>query len=113
MMEGVSDQGGTAPKARIPGYRVAGKTGTVRKVGAGGYSDEHHAAWFAGMAPAGSPRIVTVVLVNEPKGQAKGGGEVAAPVFGRVMARALHLLGVDPDHVGPTLAEGSAGVRAG
>ncbi len=97
MMEGVTDAVGTAPKARIPGYRVAGKTGTARKVGAEGYDDERHVAWFAGLAPATRPRIVAVVAINEPKGIARGGGEVAAPVFGRVVARALRLLGVDPD----------------
>ena len=97
MMEGVTDREGTAPKARIKGFRVAGKTGTIRKVGANGYDDNRHAAWFAGMVPASNPRIVSVVLINEPRGEAKGGGEVAAPVFGRVMARAMHLLGGSPD----------------
>jgi cell division protein FtsI (penicillin-binding protein 3) len=97
MMEGVTDVGGTAPKARVEGFRVAGKTGTVRKVGQNGYDDERHVAWFAGMAPASDPRIVAVVLINEPTGEAKSGGAVAAPVFGRVMARTLHLLGVPPD----------------
>jgi cell division protein FtsI (penicillin-binding protein 3) len=97
MMEGVTDPEGTAPLARIEGYRVAGKTGTIRKVGAGGYDDNRHAAWFAGMVPATHPRIVAVVLIDEPQGEAKGGGAVAAPVFGRVLARAMHLLGVPPD----------------
>jgi len=104
MMEGVTDAGGTAPKARIEGFRVAGKTGTVRKVGRFGYDDERHVAWFAGMAPASDPRIVAVVLINEPKGDARGGGAVAAPVFGRVMARTLHLLGIPPDDAGLQLA---------
>ena len=97
MMEGVTDREGTAPKARIEGFRVAGKTGTVRKVGSAGYDDSRHAAWFAGMVPASNPKIVAVILIDEPKGEAKGGGEVAAPVFGRVMARAMHLLGVPQD----------------
>jgi len=105
MMEGVTDQGGTAPKARVEGFRVAGKTGTIRKVGPDGYDDERHAAWFAGMAPATDPRIVTVILIDEPKGESKGGGGVAAPVYGRVMSRALHLLGVPPDDL--RLARGS------
>jgi cell division protein FtsI (penicillin-binding protein 3) len=99
MMEGVTDRGGTAPQARIDGFRVAGKTGTVRKVGSGGYDDERHVAWFAGIAPASRPRIVTVVVINEPRGKVEGGGTVAAPVFGRIMARALRLLGVSPDEV--------------
>ncbi|MCB1683610.1 MAG: penicillin-binding transpeptidase domain-containing protein [Pseudomonadales bacterium] len=104
MLEGVAAADGTAPDARIPGYRVAGKTGTVRKVGAQGYDDERHVAWFAGIAPASDPRIVMVVLINEPAGKAKGGGEVAAPVFGRVMARAMRLLGIPPDEPVTTLA---------
>jgi cell division protein FtsI (penicillin-binding protein 3) len=97
MMEGVTQPGGTAPKARVAGYRVAGKTGTARKVGTAGYDDERHVAWFAGIAPASQPRIVAVVVVNEPRGRVRGGGAVAAPVFARVVARALRLLGVSPD----------------
>ncbi len=97
MMEGVTDRAGTAPKARIPGFRVAGKTGTARKVGREGYDDERHAAWFAGIAPASRPRLVGVVLINEPQGVARGGGDVAAPVYGRVVSRALRQLGVSPD----------------
>ena len=97
MMEGVTDNDGTAPKARVVGYRVAGKTGTARKVGASGYDDERHVALFAGIAPVSDPRLVIVVVVNEPKGDARGGGSVAAPVFGRVAARSMRLLGVRPD----------------
>jgi cell division protein FtsI (penicillin-binding protein 3) len=104
MMEGVTDREGTAPRAAIDGFRVAGKTGTIRKVGEHGYDDRRHVAWFAGMAPATNPKIVAVVLIDEPKGETKGGGAVAAPVFGRVMARALHLLGVPPDASGLQLA---------
>ena len=81
----------------MEGFRVAGKTGTARKVGKTGYSDELHAAWFAGIVPASRPRLVTVVMINEPRGLETGGGDVAAPVYGRVMARALRLLGVSPD----------------
>jgi cell division protein FtsI (penicillin-binding protein 3) len=97
MMEGVTDSDGTAPGARIEGYRVAGKTGTIRKVGPSGYDDGRHGAWFAGIVPASRPRIVTVVLIDEPKGEEYEGGAVAGPVFGRVMTRAVHLLGVPPD----------------
>jgi cell division protein FtsI (penicillin-binding protein 3) len=97
MMEGVTDSDGTAPGARIEGYRVAGKTGTIRKVGPNGYDDGRHGAWFAGIVPATRPRIVTVVLIDEPKGEEYEGGAVAGPVFGRVMTRAVHLLGVPPD----------------
>lgn len=97
MMEAVTEANGTAPKARVPGFRVAGKTGTTRKVGAGGYDDQRHVALFAGIAPVSDPRIVMVVVVNEPRGEARGGGGVAAPVFSRVAARSMRLLGVKPD----------------
>ena len=101
MMEGVTAPAGTAPKAHIEGYRVAGKTGTVRKVGESGYDDERHIAWFAGIAPVSAPRIVAVVLINEPLGHARGGGQVAAPVFSRVVGRTLRLLGEMPDERRP------------
>ncbi len=97
MMEGVTESGGTAPEAKVEGFRVAGKTGTIRKVGPAGYDDGRHAAWFAGMIPATRPRIVTVILIDEPQGDSYGGGVVAGPVYGRVMARAVHLLGIPPD----------------
>jgi cell division protein FtsI (penicillin-binding protein 3) len=108
MMEGVTDRGGTAPAADIEGFRVAGKTGTIRKVGPTGYDDRRHVAWFVGIAPASSPRIVAVVMIDEPQGEAKGGGAVAAPVFGRVLTRTLHLLGVPPDAAGMQLAKAGA-----
>ena len=97
MLEEVVREDGTAARAAIPGYRVAGKTGTVRKVGAEGYDDERHLAWFVGFAPVTAPRIAAVVLVNEPKVERTGGGAVAAPVFARVVAGALRLLAVPPD----------------
>lgn len=98
MLEGVVGVGGTAPKARVPGYRIAGKTGTARKVGANGrYDDDRHVAFFAGFAPATHPRLVMIVIVDDPAGVKYGGGDVAAPVFGRVAAQALRLLEVPPD----------------
>jgi cell division protein FtsI (penicillin-binding protein 3) len=97
MMEGVTQKNGTAPGAAVPGYRVAGKTGTARVVGPDGYNDERHVAWFAGMVPVSHPRLVMVVVVNEPKAGLSGGGAVAAPVFARVAQRSLRLLGVPPD----------------
>jgi cell division protein FtsI (penicillin-binding protein 3) len=106
MMEGVTERGGTAPGARVEGYRVAGKTGTIRKVGPNGYDDGRHAAWFAGIIPATRPRIVTVILIDEPQGEEYGGGAVAGPVYGRVMSRAVHLLGIPPDDL--QLAEASS-----
>ena len=87
---------GTAKKAAIEGYSVAGKTGTVRKMGESGYEDTRHLAFFAGMAPVDHPRLVGVVLINEPKGETSGGGAIAAPVFSRVMQNALRILNVPP-----------------
>ena len=97
MMETVTGSEGTAPMAGVPGYRIAGKTGTTRVVGVEGYDDERHVALFAGIAPLTNPRFVIVVVINEPRGDARSGGAVAAPVFGRVATRALRLLGVRPD----------------
>jgi len=99
MLEQAVGPDGTAPEARIAGYRVAGKTGTVHKSVPGGYSDTKYLSVFAGMAPASNPRLVMVVLVDEPAGRRYYGGQVAAPVFSRVMAGALRLLAVPPDDV--------------
>ena len=99
MMERVTQQGGTATNADIDDYRVAGKTGTARVLENGSYNDERHVAWFAGLAPVSDPRIVMVVLVNEPDTDRASGGRVAAPVFGRVAAHSLRLLGVRPDNL--------------
>jgi cell division protein FtsI (penicillin-binding protein 3) len=90
---------GTAGKAAIPGYEVAGKTGTVRKIGEDGYQDTEHLAFFAGMAPVDNPRLVGVVLINEPRVESTGGGAVAAPVFSRVIQNALRILNVPPKTV--------------
>lgn len=96
MLEGVVQQGGTGTRARVPGYRVAGKTGTVHKLGSNGYLNDYIAV-FAGMAPVSDPRLVMVVMIDRPEGSDYYGGEVAAPVFGRVMEGALRLLDVPPD----------------
>jgi cell division protein FtsI (penicillin-binding protein 3) len=97
MMEGVVADGGTGHRAAVSGYRVAGKTGTVRKAAAGGYAKDRYLALFAGIAPASAPRLVVVVVIDEPRGDAYYGGEVAAPLFAEVMAGALRLLAVAPD----------------
>ncbi|MBT6276897.1 MAG: penicillin-binding protein 2, partial [Chromatiales bacterium] len=76
MMTGVVLPGGTAQRAAIPGYAVAGKTGTVRKPTAGGYSEDRRAALFAGMAPASAPRLVAVVVIDEPAGEEYYGGQI-------------------------------------
>ena len=97
MMESVIEPDGTGHRAAVDGFRVAGKTGTARKVEAGGYSDERHLAAFAGVAPASDPELAVVVVLDEPGGEAYYGGEVAAPVFSRVMSGALRLLAIAPD----------------
>jgi cell division protein FtsI (penicillin-binding protein 3) len=101
MLEGVVRSEGTAARAAIPGYRVAGKTGTARKFTRDGYDAARHLAYFAGFAPASAPRVTAVVLINEPSSEDSGGGMVAAPVFSRVVGGALRLLNVPPD-VGTT-----------
>jgi cell division protein FtsI (penicillin-binding protein 3) len=97
MLEDVVSPAGTGSRAIIEGYRVAGKTGTVRKSTAGGYADDRYLAVFAGMAPASQPRLVVVVMINEPTGEEYYGGHVAAPVFRNVMAGALRLMNIPPD----------------
>lgn len=97
MLETVTERGGTATRAAIPGYQVLGKTGTARKVGKHGYEEDRHVALFAGMVPADNPRIAAVVIVNDPRGEHYAGGQVAAPVFSRVAEQALRLLSAPPD----------------
>ena len=99
MMKGVDSIHGTAPKARVLGYEIAGKTGTARKVGPNGYDEDRHIAFFAGLAPADDPRVVVIVVIDEPQGDKIGGGDVAGPVFARVVARALRVLNVEPEEV--------------
>lgn len=99
MMETVTLPGGTGTRAQVPGYRVAGKTGTVHKLGSSGGYDYEYIAVFAGVAPVSNPRIVTVIWVDSPSGQEYGGGTVAAPIFGRIMGNALRYLNVPPDKI--------------
>lgn len=105
MMERVVHEGGTATLARVPGYRVAGKTGTVRKLGPDGYVQDRYLSLFAAMVPASAPRLVMVVMINEPGSKDYYGGLVAAPVFSKVMTDALRLLDVVPDDL-PATAPG-------
>ena len=96
MLEMAVLPGGTAPKAQIPGYRVAGKTGTAHKLEGGQYAERYVAA-FVGFAPVSDPRLVVAVMIDEPSAGKYYGGEVAAPVFAQVMAGSLRTLGVAPD----------------
>ncbi|WP_235826816.1 peptidoglycan D,D-transpeptidase FtsI family protein [Facilibium subflavum] len=93
----VEGLGGTASKARLSRYHVAGKTGTVRKAVAGGYATDSYMATFVGIVPSSDPQFVIVVVIDDPKGQAYGGGSAAAPVFTEIAAHVLSMLGVPPD----------------
>ena len=99
MLESVLSKGGTAPLARVPGYRVTGKTGTVRIVGAHGYEKHHYNSIFIGIAPASQPRLVVAVILHDPKGQFYYGGYTAGPIFSHVMSNTVHLLNIAPDDV--------------
>jgi len=101
MMETVVEPKGTGTRAALDWFSVAGKTGTTHKVGAQGYEDEKYMASFVGIAPANDPRIVAVIVINEPPTDAYFGGEAAAPVFRGIMTQALPLLGIQPDRIPP------------
>jgi cell division protein FtsI (penicillin-binding protein 3) len=99
MLELVVQPGGTAPKAQVAGYRVAGKTGTAHKLGPNGYEEDKYVASFVGMAPASNPRLIMAVMIDEPTiaGDQYYGGASAAPVFSAVMADTLRMLAVPQD----------------
>lgn len=97
MLEMVTQPGGTATRAQVAGYRVAGKTGTAHKIEGASYAPDRYISSFVGFAPASQPRLVIAVMLDEPGGKHYYGGEVAAPVFSNVMAGALRLLGISPD----------------
>jgi cell division protein FtsI (penicillin-binding protein 3) len=96
MLEMAVLPGGTAPKAQIPGYRVAGKTGTAHKLEGGRYANKFVSS-FVGFAPASDPRLIVAVMIDEPSGGKHYGGDVAAPVFAAVMGNSLRTLGIAPD----------------
>ncbi|MCX7142891.1 MAG: penicillin-binding protein 2 [Proteobacteria bacterium] len=97
MLEMAVEVGGTAPKARVMGYRVAGKTGTAHKEENGSYAAHKYVSSFVGLAPVSDPRLVIAVMLDEPSAGQYYGGAVAAPVFSAVMGGALRMLGVPPD----------------
>ena len=96
MMEMAAGPGGTAPKAQVQGYRVAGKTGTTHKIVGGKYVNKYVSS-FVGFAPASDPRIIVAVMVDEPTNGKHYGGDVAAPVFSAVAANTLRAMNVAPD----------------
>ena len=98
MLETAASDQGTGRRALIDGYSVGGKTGTARKLKAtGGYDENRHMSLFAGLSPINNPRLVTVVVIDEPNEDTYAGGLVAAPVFSEVTGSALRLLQVTPD----------------
>lgn len=99
MLESVLTKGGTAPLAGVPGYRVTGKTGTTRIVGAHGYEKHHYNSIFIGIAPASHPRLVVAVILHDPKGRLYYGGYTSGLIFSHVMNNALHLLSIAPDNL--------------
>ena len=105
MMTQTVQAGGTARRVSVQGYTIAGKTGTANKIENGEYVDKYVAS-FVGMAPAGQPRIIVAVMVDEPTQGSHYGGTVAAPVFNEVTASALQLIGVHPDAMGFGAAPG-------
>ncbi|HET8729913.1 MAG TPA: penicillin-binding transpeptidase domain-containing protein [Moraxellaceae bacterium] len=105
MMESVVTADGTAVKAAVPGYRVAGKTGTAHKAQNGSYSSDQYMSTFIGMAPASKPRVVLAVVVDSPSNGQYYGGLVSAPVFSRIMAETLRLMNVEPDRSAEHLAQ--------
>jgi len=97
MMELAVGPGGTAPLAAVPGYRVAGKTGTAHKPESGGYADSKYVSSFVGFGPVSDPRFIVAVMLDEPMGAKYYGGDVSAPVFASVMGAALRTMSVPPD----------------
>lgn len=96
MLEMAVQPEGTAPKARVPGYRVGGKTGTAYKVEGGVYARKYVAS-FVGVAPISEPRLVVAVMIDEPSAGAHFGGDVAGPAFSQIMGGALRTMGIPPD----------------
>ena len=93
----------------MPGYRVAGKTGTAKKSVAGGYREDDYVSVFAGIAPVSEPRLVMAVMIDQPTQNGYYGGAVAAPVFGEVIGHALRILDVPPDDLDSLAGERSQG----
>ena len=93
----VTKPGGTATLAQVQGFSVGGKTGTVHKVGEGGYLDDQYVALFVGIAPINEPRYVTAILVDQPLGDHYGGGLAAAPVYSRITEEVLRIRNARPE----------------
>ena len=97
MLESVLQKGGTAPLAKVRGYRVTGKTGTAHIVGSDGYLKNRYNSIFVGIAPASAPRLVVAIILHDPQGEQYYGGYTAGPIFSRIMTGALRISDVPPD----------------
>ena len=113
MLETVTGPEGTGKRARVENYRVSGKTGTSRKSSGGGYKERRYIATFAGFAPSSDPRIVGVVMIDDPQAGEYFGGAVAGPLFSSVMTGALRLMDVPPDNYEILVAKNTARSAAG
>ena len=111
MMKAVIGKGGTGTRAAIAGYDVAGKTGTSHKVGVNGYQQDRYVSLFAGIVPADAPRLVTVVVIDDPRSEEYYGGLVAAPVFSKVTAEALRFLNIPPSKPPSVSSVADVGVK--
>jgi cell division protein FtsI (penicillin-binding protein 3) len=107
MLETVIEDGGTATHAQIPGYRIAGKSGTTRVVDIHGYEKDRHNSLFIGIAPASRPRLIVAVMIYDINGRVYYGGAVAAPVFAKVMGESLRLLNIPPDDLSHSTTAGT------
>jgi len=108
MLEMAAGPEGTAPLARVPGYRVGGKTGTAHKLVDGAYANKYVSA-FVGFAPVSDPRLIVAVMIDEPSAGKHYGGSVAGPVFSQVMGASLRTLGILPD--APLQVAGADGTK--
>ena len=97
MLETVTEQGGTATKSQVSGYRISGKTGTAYKLVNGQYAENQYLSSFVGYGPSSNPRYIIAVSIDEPSAGKYFGGDVSAPVFSKVMSQALRMSGVLPD----------------
>lgn len=98
MLQEVTSSSGTGRRAHIPGFETAGKTGTIRVVGPNGYDPNRHIALFAGFTPVKKPKFAAVVIIEEPKESRYYGGEVAAPIYAKVVGAALQIMNIPPEH---------------
>lgn len=101
MMEAAVLPGGTGTRAQLDWYSIAGKTGTVHKVGPQGYDEDRYVSSFVGIAPMDNPQVVVIIIIDEPPPNRYFGGEAAAPVFRGIMTQAMPLLGINPDRIPP------------